>query len=340
MERPIPKGFSPTPLTLATVFYYLFLFGDYFMSQITIKYGITSSVPSSLAIGELAYSESAQKLYIGTVIDEKPAVVEVGGRTLVNGVSTLDETVKTIDGALTTAQGNVTAMLDIINGANGELGLISTVASHGERITAIEDQLGFDDKGATFDKDVTIVGNLVVKGSTTTVNSEETALKDPVIHLGEGTKANDGMDRGIAFTHFNKSGDVKTGFFGLDATDGKFAFIADATVNGNDYTGDAAVIKAHIEGSATSLKNAQVINLEGDATGTVSFNGTESKTLTVSVTGDTSAIAKSLVRRNVKGDAAFNAIQTVATSQMANIDGLVNSKQSTLTNYIINGGSF
>ena len=308
------------------------------MSQILIKYGVTSLVPDSLAVGELAYSQSAQKLFIGTVVAGAPAVVEVGGADLVARFGVVTGDVNQLKLDVDAAEASIQTLVTAVTDAGG---LVEQVADHKDRIESLENLLGGGTGAAVFNNGVTITGDLVVNGTTTTVNSENMTLKDPVIHLGAGTSVADNMDRGVSFEHFDSvSGAVKTGFFGLDATDGKFTFIPDATATGNDYSGDVGIIKANLEGTATGFTDNQVITVEGEATGTVSFNGTAPATLTVSVKGFSAAEPSSVVRRDAAGVSGFTAVHTANVSQMAGIDGLVGSQKSELTNFVINGGSF
>ena len=190
----------------------------------------------------------------------------------------------------------------------------------------------------TFDS-LTVTGDLVVQGQTVTVDSEVTTIKDPVITLGEGSSVADGLGRGIEYKYFDGSAQ-KAGFFGVDTVDGKFKFIPDAAASGNAFSGDAGVIVANVEGSATRFAADQVINVDGEVTGTVSFNGTAAATLTVEVVGFSAAEPDSVVRRDAAGVSGFNAVHVAGLSQMAGIDGLVGTQMSNLSNFVINGGEF
>lgn len=89
---------------------------------------------------------------------------------------------------------------------------------------------------------VTVGGNLVVNGSTTTVNSNITTLTDPIITLGKDTTIDDNKDRGVEFVYVD--GTQKTGFFGFDDSTGKFVFIPDATNTNEIFSGAAGTIEA------------------------------------------------------------------------------------------------
>ena len=82
--------------------------------------------------------------------------------------------------------------------------------------------------------DLNVTGNLVVNGSTTTVNSNTLTIDDPIIMLGlsggEPLKVSDGgKDRGVAFTYFDSAG--KTGFFGWDTGSSRFLFAGVAAIS-------------------------------------------------------------------------------------------------------------
>lgn len=306
------------------------------MSQILIKYSNTASIPMSLGVGELAYSEVARKLFIGTQVNGVDSVVEIGGQDLVERFGVVEADVAQLKIDVDAAEADIQTLIGTVLAAGG---LVERVDDHESRIAGLESQLGSGTGPATFQNGVTINGNLVVTGTTTTVDSENVLVKDPVIHLGEGTSHADGMDRGVSFSHFDSaSGSVKTGFFGMDGGSGNFKFIKDADVNGNSFSGEKATLVANVEGSATSLAVARNIDLGGEVTGTAAFDGSSDIQIQVNVTGAQSdAIAESLVRRDVNGSAKFNAIETVT---VANMLGGADFQGAYLHNAIINGGTF
>ena len=128
--------------------------------------------------------------------------------------------------------------------------------------------------------DLTVGGNLVVNGTTYTVNSTTVTFDDIVLTLGGDTApaTNDAKDRGIEFRWHNGT-TAKLGFFGYQASSGKFTFIPDATETSGVYSGSAGSIVANISGSATSLATGKTISLTGDVTYTSgSFDGTANVT--------------------------------------------------------------
>lgn len=77
---------------------------------------------------------------------------------------------------------------------------------------------------------VVIKGNLQVDGTTTTVNSTQVTIDDPIFTLGGDTAptADDNLDRGIMYRYHDGTA-AKLGFFGWSDLNGEFQFIADAT---------------------------------------------------------------------------------------------------------------
>jgi len=84
---------------------------------------------------------------------------------------------------------------------------------------------------------VVIKGDLQVDGTTTTINSTQVTIDDPIFVLGgdQEPTADDNLDRGIEFKWFN--GSAKLGFFGFDDSANEFIFIPDATDTAGVITG-------------------------------------------------------------------------------------------------------
>jgi len=134
---------------------------------------------------------------------------------------------------------------------------------------------------ATFAGSVTVGGNLIVNGTTTTVNSTVSTIKDPIITLGganAGTAAtsDDNKDRGIEFKWHDGTA-AKTGFFGFDDSTGYFTFIPDATNTSEVFSGTQGDIQA------TNFRGNLIGNITGNTT--ISGNATVGGTLAVSGAG-------------------------------------------------------
>ena len=99
---------------------------------------------------------------------------------------------------------------------------------------------------------LTLSGNLVINGTTTTINSTVVTVDDPIFTLGGDTApaSDDNKDRGIEFRYHTGSA-AKVGFFGYDDSSGKFTFIPDATNTSEVFSGTAGTIVANLEGNVT-----------------------------------------------------------------------------------------
>lgn len=88
--------------------------------------------------------------------------------------------------------------------------------------------------------DLTVQGNLVLHGTSTTVNSTVVTLDDPILTLGGDTDptVDDNKDRGIEFRWHNGAA-AKRGFFGWDDSASAFVFIPDATNSSEVFSGAA-----------------------------------------------------------------------------------------------------
>ena len=139
---------------------------------------------------------------------------------------------------------------------------------------------------------VVIEGNLQVNGTTTTINSTEVTIDDPVFVLGGDTApvADDNKDRGIAFQYHDGAA-AKLGFFGWDDSEGRFTFIADATDNSTVFSGfasDVAFGNALLDSITISSGNFTTNGvMYTDANGDVNFSAstTEGHVLQINASG-------------------------------------------------------
>lgn len=148
-------------------------------------------------------------------------------------------------------------------------------------------------------QNVSIAGNLTVGGATELINSTVTLLQDPIMTLGGITDplSNDAKDRGIEFKWHNGTS-AKNGFFGFDNSTGYFTFIPDGVNSNEVYSGafgdiQAANFRGALIGNATSassLESSRNIELTGDVTGTVSFNGSSDVSISASLATGVMAI--------------------------------------------------
>ena len=162
-------------------------------------------------------------------------------------------------------------------------------------IDTVIGNLTIDSAGGTVtvDDNLTVSGNLIVNGTTVTVNATTTTIDDPIITLGGDTDpgTDDNKDRGIEFRWHNGTA-AKLGFFGFDDSDSRFKFIPDATNASEVFSGTLGDIQATtfygaLSGNATtatSLATSGTVALSGDITATgVTYTGGGNITLSTAI---------------------------------------------------------
>ena len=170
---------------------------------------------------------------------------------------------------------------------------IGTTAAN--EIDTVSGNLTIDSAGGTVtvDDNLTVSGNLIVNGTTVTVNATTTTIDDPIITLGGDTPpgTDDNKDRGIEFRYHNGTA-AKLGFFGFDDSDSRFKFIPDATNASEVFSGTLGDIQATtfygaLSGNATtatSLATSGTVALSGDITATgVTYTGGGNITLSTAI---------------------------------------------------------
>ena len=185
----------------------------------------------------------------------------------------------------------------IFEGANGTNQII--VPTNQADALTIKDTAGTPVELMTFTTTtsaakVTIKGDLVVDGTTTTVNSTTVTVDDPIFTLGgdAAPASDDNKDRGIEFNWHNGT-DAKVGFFGFDDSTGKFTFIPDATNTSEVFSGTQGTIDV----AAVEASNVRI--------GTTGTNEIDTSTgnLTIDSAGGTVTVDDNLT---VTGATTFN----------------------------------
>lgn len=228
------------------------------MSTIKIKRTTGSTTPSGLTFGEPAYVQGLKSLYIGQTGGD-PALrigAEVDSST---SLGTSDNKIPTQNAVKTYVDNNVAA--GAVASINGLTGAVLVTAGTGislanvigktiqisnvgvQSLAGTSNQIAVSGStGAvtlslpndvTINNNLTVSGDLIVNGNTTTVNSNSLTIDDPIITLGLSggspiSVSDGGKDRGLAFTYFDATG--KTGFFGWDASASRFVFAGGASI--------------------------------------------------------------------------------------------------------------
>ena len=181
--------------------------------------------------------------------------------------------------------------------------------------TANEVNVAYDDAAGTLTigqpDDVTIggvltvTGNLVVNGTTTTVNSTTMSVDDPIVTLGGDTapSSDDNKDRGVEFRYHTGSA-AKVGYFGYDDSTGYFTYIPDATNTSEVFSGTQGTIStlAYNIGANTVLSGttlgSTIVTSSLTAVGTVA-TGTWAATDVAVAHGGTGASTAAAARTNL-----------------------------------------
>ena len=247
-----------------------------------------------------------------TVAGEVDATsLDISGDADIDGTTNLDNT--DIDGSLTVDGAidlNATT-LDI--DASDDIDIDTSDTTGGIAIgtanSGVPVSIGHSTSEVTVGDNLTITGDLTVSGTTTTVNSTTVSIADPVFELGV-SGSDDNLDRGIKMK-YNSSG-AKIAFMGYDDSDGKFAFIPDATDSSSVFSGSIGILKANLEGDVTG-------DITGDVAGDVTGNADTATALATARTiGGTSfdgtaniAVATATVGTNVTASANNSTNETV-----------------------------
>ena len=205
-----------------------------------------------------------------------------------------------------------------------------TLSANGTGIVTVNDAL-------------TVTGNLIVSGTTTTVNSETISLADNIIVLNSNfTSGTPSEDTGFSVLR----GGSATKSFIWDESEDKWSVGSETMVAGTFEGNLTGNVTGNVTGSsgsttgnaatATALATSRTIGLTGDVSGSGSFDGTGNLTITATIADDshnhTIANVDGLqTALNTKYESGSNiAAGTLTTTNASNAGGYVrNMYQST-----------
>ena len=175
---------------------------------------------------------------------------------------------------------------------------------------------------------VTLSQDLIVNGTTTTVNSTTVTIDDPIFTVGGDSApgSDDNKDRGIEFRYHDGSS-AKLGFFGFDDSTGKFSFIPDATNSSEVFSGTKGTIDVGAVESATVTTTGNITSGDSFVIGSASMDETDLEKLD-GITNGTAAANKALVL------GASGEIATITTATITNLS------TTTLTGGAITSSNF
>lgn len=189
---------------------------------------------------------------------------------------------------------------------------------------------------------VVIKGDLQVDGTTTTINSTQVTIDDPIFVLGGDStpSMDDNLDRGIQFQWHDGSG-AKLGFFGFDDSAAEFIFLPDATDTSgvmSGTNGNAAFGKLRLTdttASTTTTTGAFTVAGGVGISGQLNVGGSTNKF--TSSTNSTSTTSGALV---VTGGVGIGATVYVGDDIVGSGAGTLASPGSVIDGFMIDGGTY
>ena len=189
---------------------------------------------------------------------------------------------------------------------------------------------------------VVIKGDLQVDGTTTTINSTQVTIDDPIFVLGGDTtpSADDNLDRGIEFK-WHDGTNPKLGFFGFDDSASEFIFIPDATDTSSVISGtngNVAFGKLRLtDSTASTTTTTGAFTLSGGAgiVGQLNVGGATNKF--TAATASTTTTSGALV---VAGGVGIGGTMYIGDDIIGSGAGTFASPGSVLDGFQIDGGTY
>ena len=196
----------------------------------------------------------------------------------------------------------------------------------------------------TFSDNVVVTGNLTVNGTTTSLQTTNSVVKDALIELGNGTSGTPANDAGLVI----ERGSSANAFIGWDESEDKF-IVGTGTFTGAD-TGNLSVttgtLVSNVEGNVTGNVTGNTSGSSGSCTGNAATSSALATGRTVGMTGDvvwTSAsfdgsgnvTGTSTIQADAVDMAMLNASGTAGSSTYLRGDGSWASLSGTDTTYSI-----
>ena len=196
----------------------------------------------------------------------------------------------------------------------------------------------------TFSDNVVVTGNLTVNGTTTSLQTTNSVVKDALIELGNGTSGTPANDAGLVI----ERGSSANAFIGWDESEDKF-IVGTGTFTGAD-TGNLSVttgtLVSNVEGNVTGNVTGNTSGSSGSCTGNAATASALATGRTVGMTGDvvwTSAsfdgsgnvTGTSTIQADAVDMAMLNVSGTASSSTYLRGDGSWTALSGTDTTYSI-----
>ena len=237
---------------------------------------------SVASISGLTYTQSNNNIRIstatGTTYDDTIDVAGTG--TAVKGVASFQA------GDFSLSSGHV-SLADTANGAvlaiSGTANEVNVSRTNGTVTVGLPDDVTVTGQ-LNVGENVIVAGNLIVSGTTTTVNSETVNIADNIIVLNSNETDTPSQNGGFTI----ERGTSTNYSFLWNETDDRWT-LGDRNLVANTFIGNLDGT-AELANTAVKLQTARYINLSGDVAGNVTFDGTGTATMTTTIQADSVAL--------------------------------------------------
>ena len=262
--------------------------------------GTANAVSGSNVMGAVSYATTANAVAGGNV---SGAV----------GLATYATTANAVAGANVSGEVAHATTANSVAGANVS-GTVSSATTAGTVTTAAQGNItsvgtltSLSVSGDISGANLTLSGNLIVSGTTTTVNSTTTRVVDPVIELGGGANgatltSNDSKDRGTLL-HYYTTAPVDA-FMGWDSSNSEFAFGSNVTVSSEVTTFNTFgnVRAGFFIGNGSGLSGISAVTAVSLVNGNSNVVVAPNSNVTISVTSTANVVTVTSTGMNVAGN--------------------------------------
>ena len=268
----------------------------------------------------------------------------------VTGAVSYATTANSVAGANVSGEVSYAATANAVAGANvsGQVSnalVAGTVYTSAQpNITSVGTLSSLSVTGDISGANLTITGNLVVGGTTTSINSTVTRIVDPMIELGGGANgasltSDDNKDRGLLLHYYSGSSTVNA-FMGWDDSNVEFGVGSNISVTGEVVTWtEYGNLRANVYfGNGSQLTGVVADTAKKLANGTSNVDiATSSGNVTVGVAGNAAIVTVTGTGVNIAGYANLGSGNLITTGNLTS--GNANLGNALTANYFIGSGN-
>lgn len=113
-------------------------------------------------------------------------------------------------------------------------------------------------------EDLTLSGNLIVNGTTTTISATDLSITDPLIHLADDNEVSDTIDIGFVGHYYSGGSRRHTGLF-RDASDGEYYLFTQMVDSAHDSSSPPATINKAATDFTLATFNAGIVSVDSNS---------------------------------------------------------------------------